>query len=74
MLFVKIETSDNDRRWINLHQVSRVTIGTDETGVEVLIAVFADGDLNDSLKIHGTDAINKRAIVELERQLNHHSE
>ncbi len=71
MHFVKLETSDQDRRWINLHQVSRVTIGTDESGVEFLVAIFSDGDINDSLKICGTDEINKQAIVKLERELNH---
>lgn len=71
MHFVKLETSDDDQRWINLNQVSRVTIGIDESGVEVLVAIFADGDVNDSLKIRGTDEINKQAIVKLERELNH---
>ena len=74
MHFVKLETSDDDRRWINLHQVSRVTSGIDESGVEVLVAIFADGDVNDSLKICGTEEINRQAIVKLERELNHHCE
>lgn len=74
MHFVKLQTSDEDCRWINLHQVSRATIGTDESGVEVLVAVFADGDLDNSLIIRGTDEVNKQAIVKLERELNHRSE
>ena len=74
MQFVKVETSDQDTRWINLSLVSRVTIGTDESGVEVLVAVFADGDVADSLKIRATDDVNKAAILELERVLNHHCE
>lgn len=74
MHFVKLETSDDDLRWINLNQVSRVTIGTDESGIQVLVAIFADGNLSDSLKIRGTDEINKQAIIKLERELNHRSE
>ena len=74
MSFVKIETSDEDTRWINLDLISRVTIGRDESGVELLVAVFADGDAGDSLRIRGTDDINKEAILEIERALNHHCE
>ncbi len=74
MNFVKITTSDQDIRWINLNLVSRVTIGTDESGVEVLVAVFADGSVDDSFRIRGTDDVNKAAILEIERALNHHCE
>ena len=71
MHFVKIETSDDDRRWVNLEQVSRVTVGVDDAGIEVLAAIFADGDLENSLRIRGTDEINRVAIATLERELNH---
>lgn len=71
MRFVKLETSDEDSRWINLHQVSRVTVGTDASGINVLVAIFADGDLDNSLTIRGTDEVNRQAITKLERELNH---
>ncbi|MFY9251999.1 MAG: hypothetical protein WAO83_00990 [Fuerstiella sp.] len=74
MSFVRIETSDNDTRWINLLQVSRVTFGRDESGVDVLVAVFADGNVGDCLKIRGTDEVNRAAILEFQRALNHHCE
>ncbi len=74
MSFVRIETSGEDTRWINVNRISRVTIGQDEAGVEVLVAVFADGDVSDCLRIRGTDAVNKEEILELERALNHHCE
>ncbi len=74
MSFVKIETSDEDTRWINLNSISRVTIGKDETGVDLMIAVFADGDVDDALTIRGTDEVNKEAILEIERALNQHCE
>ncbi|MCP4782822.1 MAG: hypothetical protein GY903_15320 [Fuerstiella sp.] len=74
MSFVKIETSDEDTRWINLDSISRVTIGKDEAGVELMVAVFADGDVNDALTLRGTDDVNKEAILEIERALNQHCE
>ena len=74
MSFVKIETSDEDTRWINLSLISRVTVGKDETGVVVMIAVFADGDVDDALTIRGTDDVNHKAILEVERALNQHCE
>ena len=74
MNFVRITTSDEDTRWINLNLVSRVTIETDQSGVEVLVAVFADGSAEDSFRIRGTDEVNKAAILEIERALNHHCE
>ena len=73
MQFVQVETSDDDRRWINLHQLSRVTIGTDETSQPLLIAIFADGDVGNSLKIVGHCEVNRKAIANIERVLNEHS-
>lgn len=72
MFFVKLETSDDDTRWINLDQLSRVTLGKDELGIEVLTAVFADGHVEDRLQIRGTDEINVEAIRRFQRALNHH--
>ncbi len=72
MSFVKLEPSVGDTRWINLHQLSRVTLGEDESGTEVLIAVFADGHVEDRLQIRGTDEINREAICCFQRALNHH--
>ena len=63
MHFVKLDTSDHACHWVNLYQVSRVTIGTDESGVDVLVAVFSDGDLQNSLTIRGTDEVNRQAIA-----------
>ena len=74
MSFVRIETSDEDIRWINLSSISRVTIGKDETGVDLMVAVFADGDVDDALTIRGTDDVNNEAILEIERALNQHCE
>ena len=74
MHFVKVETSDEDLRWINLDLVSRVTIGKDESGVEMLVAFFADGDPQGSRTIRGTDEVNQAAILKFERELNHCSE
>ena len=73
MQFVQVETSDNDRRWINLHQLSRVTIGEDESSQQLLVAVFADGDIGNSLRIVGHTDLNREAIRQFERALNDHS-
>lgn len=74
MQFVRLDTSDNVTRWINLNQISRVTVGTEESGTEVLVAIFADGDVSDSLRILGTDDLNRESIRRFERALNHHCE
>ena len=71
MHFVKVETSDEDTRWINLDLVSRITIGDDESGVETMVILFADGDVGNSLTIRATDEVNQLAILELVRELNH---
>lgn len=70
MHFIHFETSDGDNRWINLHQVSRVTVGKDPNGHDFLVAMFADGDVSESLKIVGSDEVNRRAITAFERALN----
>ncbi len=62
MHFVKIQTSDNETRWINLEQVSRVTLGADDSGEPILAVVFADGNPDLSLKLHGSDHVNRAAI------------
>ncbi len=72
MTFVRLETSDEDIRWVNLAQISRVTIGRDEAGTDVLVAVFADGHVSDCLRIRGGDEVNQQAIRLFERALNHH--
>ncbi len=74
MAYIKVETSDAHRIWVNLNQISRATIGEDESGVETLTAIFTDGDAGNSLRIRGTDDINKQAITSIERALNHHIE
>ena len=74
MAFVRLETSDRDTRWINLDQLSRVTLGTDRDDVEFIVAVFADGHLEDRLEIRGTDDTNVEAIRRLQRALNHKCE
>lgn len=62
MNFVKIETSDSETRWINLDHVSRVTLATQTQGTPILAIFFADGNRDSSLKISGSDPVNKKAI------------
>ncbi len=65
MQFIKLITSDSDTRWINLSQVSRVTIGEEPSGEVFAAVIFSDGDVSDSLKIHGSDDVNREAIHKL---------
>jgi hypothetical protein len=65
MRYIRLETSDQDTRWINLEQVCRVTRGIESPGVPIVAIIFADGNVDDCLKIRGTDEINKKAISQL---------
>lgn len=69
MQFIRLTTSDADTRWINLAQVSRITIGED-AGSPFVAIVFSDGHTDDSLKICGTDDINRKAIQTIKDALN----
>lgn len=70
MNFVKIETSDNETRWINLDHISRVTLATQTGGMPLLVIFFADGNRDCSWKIDGSDPINKKAIDHFVAHLN----
>jgi hypothetical protein len=74
MHYIKLETSDQDVRWINLEQVSRVTVGQEASGVPFAAVVFSDGNLEECLKIHGTEDVDRRAINKLTAVLDHVSE
>ena len=74
MHFIKLATSDQDTRWINLEQVSRVTLGEEVSGVPVAVIVFSDGDLEQGLKIHGTEDVDRQAIDKLTTVLDTLSE
>lgn len=69
MHFIKMITSDNETRWINLDQVSRVTL-TEDAGSMLLVLMFADGDPENCLKIRGSDKVNRVAIDTLTLALN----
>lgn len=63
MHYVKITTSDEETRWINLAQVCRFTLATDRAkGFPVLAIVFADGSLDDKFLINGNNAADRKAI------------
>ncbi len=65
MHFIKLQTSDQDTRWINLQQVSRVTTGTEAADVPFVAILFGDATTGESLKIRGDDEINRHAIEKL---------
>lgn len=70
MRFVRIDTDDHDTRWVNLQQISRVTVGNDESNHPFLIAMFSDGSVDNGLKIVGRSETNRTAIKALETALN----
>ena len=71
MRYVKITTSDEETRWINLEQVCRVTLATDRArGFPVLAIVFADGSLEDKFLINGNTEADRKAIETLTAALD----
>ncbi len=65
MHYVKISTNDGETRWINLAQVSRFTMATDQHEGLILVIVFADASSENKLEIRATDETNRKAIAEL---------
>ncbi|HRQ76699.1 MAG TPA: hypothetical protein PK098_12345 [Phycisphaerales bacterium] len=71
MNYIKITTSEGETRWINLAQVSRVTLATQaSSGKPLLVIIFADGEEDGRLTIHGSDAKNLAAIKSLTAYLD----
>lgn len=71
MHYVKITTSDDETRWINLNQVCRFTLATDAArGFPVLAIVFADGSLDDKLVLNGNNETDRKAIETLTAELD----
>ena len=70
--FIRIETSDEETRWINLDAVARVTLGRNVRGEPTLILfTLASGD-GGRLEIHGDDPKNVQAIESLVAALDRH--
>ncbi len=71
MHYVKIQTSDDETRWINLNQVCRFTLAKDDVrGFPVLAIVFADGSLDAKLVINGSNEIDRKAIETITTELD----
>lgn len=62
MRFVKLETSGPTTRWINLEQVSRVTLAEDSPGHRLLVVVFSDGQRDSQLRLSTEDPVDRQAI------------
>ena len=63
MQFIKLQTSDNDARYINLEHVSRVTLATDATrGAPRLAIFFGDARHESKLEIVGSNDQDRKAI------------
>ena len=70
MQFMKILTSDQETRWINLAQVVRVTLATEAgSGKPVLVLFFVSGDAESRLTIVGNKEKDRKAIEALTARL-----
>ncbi len=66
MRYFKLATSDEESRWINLAQVSRVTLAPQAGhGGPVLAVFFADAAGETKLEIQGSTPQNRKAIEKL---------
>ena len=66
MRYFKLATSDDESRWINLAQVSRVTLAPKGAhNAPVLAVLFADASGETKLEIHGSTPQNRKAIEAL---------
>ncbi|MHC4995702.1 MAG: hypothetical protein ACYTGQ_11675 [Planctomycetota bacterium] len=70
MEFVKITTSDIETRWLNLRQISRVTLTQDEQGNQLLVVIFQDHSPEMTIQIHGSDDMNRHAIEKVTAHLD----
>lgn len=63
MHFVKLVTSDNEARYINLDQVSRVTLAKDVTrDSNLMVIFFSDAEHDSRLEVEGDTEQNRKAI------------
>lgn len=63
MQYVRIDTDDGEVRWINLDQISRVTLAKEApTGNPILVITFADTSPQARLTIQATSDANRKAI------------
>ena len=64
-MYIKLETSDGEVRWINLDRVRRVTLAEETVGESLLVIVFDEGDASDEVRIHGSDDKNRQVIQQV---------
>lgn len=69
MHYVQIQTSDDETRWINLAQVSRVTLATASNDEPLLAVFFNDADPENKLQIRGANDADRAAIEAIVRRL-----
>jgi len=71
MQYVKLVTSDDETRWINLASVARVTLSRHATtGRQILVIMFRAGGSASDFKIEGENPQNVKAIETLCKALD----
>jgi hypothetical protein len=69
-MYIKLETSDGEVRWINLDRVRRVTLAEETVGGPLMVIVFDEGDASDEVRIHGSDDQNRQVIQKVISRLD----
>jgi len=70
MSFIELQTSDRERRWINLDQIRRATLIESDNNEPVLVIIFDEDDPRAELKIHGSDELDRKAIEQFVTRMN----
>ena len=70
MKLIKVETSGQTVRWINLDLVSRVTLADEPNGHRLMGLVFADGHRASQLKLDSEAPLDQGAIEQLCTELD----
>jgi hypothetical protein len=71
MKYVKLETSDGTARWINLEQVSRVTLAQDPgKDSPLLVITFEDASAEARVQVRGSNPADLKVIRQFTKLLD----
>lgn len=70
MKFIKLHVGGDTIRWINLEQVSRVTLANESSGHQLMVIVFADGHRETQLRLSSEDDHEAKMIDQIIHRLD----